>query len=104
MSRETLRKWPAANRARAVDHRDGHQPGNAEPVFPTMEAREVVRAHDPHEMHGGQPAPKPSQRVEAVAGADRGFEPGYVDSRMRGQLLRGRAPIRERRQRAGVLE
>lgn len=60
--------------ARPGQHGHGNGSGDALPVMPARELREVVGAHQPDELRAGKPPPELGQRVGRSSCAKIGFE------------------------------
>ena len=73
---------------RTVDDRDWNFGGDAPPVLPAMELREIVSAHDPDQAQAGSAAAQICNRVERIAGSDDSFETTDIDARIVGHLTR----------------
>src|SRR5690349_21708288 len=73
---------------RTVDHGNRHLGGDAPPVLPAMELREIVCAHDPYEAHTRDAAAQMRDRVDSVARSDDRFETRDVDARILGDVAR----------------
>ena len=72
--------------------------GDVAPMLPAMEARQIVRAHDPDEAHAGATAREPGDGVVGVARADLRLEACDHDARMVGERAGGLHAQGERRQ------
>src|SRR5579863_973243 len=75
-------------RAKAVDHRNWYEPGDAAPALPAMEAAQIIGAHDPDEMDLRTTPHQIFDGLVSVGRADLRLETGNVDARM------GREPPR----------
>ena len=89
---------------RTVDHGNGHLGGDAPPVLPAMELREIVSAHDPYEAHTRDPAAQMRDSVHSVASPDDSFETTDVDARVFGDVFCGLRALGQRMQRAVILQ
>ena len=52
--------------ARAIHHGDRHPARDGRPPIPAMKAAEIIRAHDPHEMHAAATAHEGVDEVSRV--------------------------------------
>src|SRR5665213_4345581 len=105
--RERLCRWRgqrAEALRRTVDNRDRHLGGDAPPVLPAMELREIVGAHDPDQAQAGGAAAQISNRVECVSDANDSFETTDVDARIVGHPARRLGALAEIVQAAMILE
>jgi len=75
----------------AVDHGDRHIGGDAAPIFPAVELREIVSAHDPDKVHAGNAAAQMDDRIDSVAGPNDSFETADIDARVVGGAPRASA-------------
>src|SRR6516162_933538 len=69
-------------RPEPVDDGDRHEPGDVAPALPTVEASQIVSAHDPDEPHLRAAPVQITYRLIGVARADPRFEIGDVDARI----------------------
>jgi hypothetical protein len=69
-----------------------------------METPQIIRAHDPDESDSGAASPQPGYRIVRVSRLNDSFETRDIDARMMCERARGRDPLEQRGETAGVLE
>src|SRR6187401_496232 len=92
------------SRGDAIHHRDRDQVRDCPPLLPAMEAAQIVRAHDPDEVHPGAPRDQLAHRVVRISRAHLGLDAGHDDAWVVGQFLRRRDALGKRRKPARVLQ
>lgn len=90
--------------ARPVDHGDRRRAHDLLPAPPAMELQEIIRPHDPDELHARAAPVQEAQRIGGVARANLRLEPHDDDARIARDLARRRNARGERGQSVRIFQ
>ena len=91
-------------RTQTIDDDDWYLLGYFAPFLPAMKTPQIIRAHDPDKSHTGAAGQQPRYRIVSVSRLNDSFETRDIDARMMCERARGRDPLEQRGETAGVLE